>query len=316
MTGITKKITLLSVLTVACIVIFIVYKLGNSWEFALRSRALKISAIAIVSCCVAYSTIAFQTLTNNRILTPSIMGFEAVFMLFQTVLVFIHGENSFQAMGNFGNFLASTILMIGFAFVLYLLIYKRGVDNMFLLLLIGLILGTLLNTLGSFLQLLLDPNNFFIVQGKMFASFSHINKDLIGYAFGALSITLIIGMRYSHRLDVLALGKNQAINLGLNYDRSVQLFLMLIAIMVSISTALVGPVLFLGLLVSNLTYEIMKTYKHHYLIPACALVTAIVLIGGQFLAERIFALSTPISVIINFIGGIYFMYLILKRRTL
>lgn len=316
MTATARKISILSLLAVLGMTVFTLYKMGNSWEFALHYRALKIAAIAIVSWCVAYSTIAFQTLTNNRILTPSIMGFEAVFMLFQTLLVFIHGENSLQAVGTVGNFVISTLLMIGFAFLLYFLIYKRGVDNMFLLLLIGLVLGTLLNTLSSFLQLLLDPNNFFIVQGKMFASFSNINQELLGYAFAIVAVVLLIGMRYTNRLDVLALGKNQAINLGLDYDKNIQMFLTLIAIMVAVSTALVGPVLFLGLLVSNLTYEILKTYKHHILIPACALVTLIVLVGGQFLAERILKLSTPISVIINFVGGIYFMYLLLKRKRI
>lgn len=316
MTATARKISILSLLAVLGMTVFTLYKMGNSWEFALHYRALKIAAIAIVSWCVAYSTIAFQTLTNNRILTPSIMGFEAVFMLFQTLLVFIHGENSLQAVGTVGNFVISTLLMIGFAFLLYFLIYKRGVDNMFLLLLIGLVLGTLLNTLSSFLQLLLDPNNFFIVQGKMFASFSNINQELLGYAFAIVAVVLLIGMRYTNRLDVLALGKNQAINLGLDYDKNIQMFLTLIAIMVAVSTALVGPVLFLGLLVSNLTYEILKTYKHHILIPACALVTLIVLVGGQFLAERILNLSTPISVIINFVGGIYFMYLLLKRKRI
>lgn len=316
MTATARKISILSLLAVLGMTVFTLYKMGNSWEFALHYRALKIAAIAIVSWCVAYSTIAFQTLTNNRILTPSIMGFEAVFMLFQTLLVFIHGENSLQAVGTVGNFVISTLLMIGFAFLLYFLIYKRGVDNMFLLLLIGLVLGTLLNTLSSFLQLLLDPNNFFIVQGKMFASFSNINQELLGYAFAIVAVVLLIGMRYTNRLDVLALGKNQAINLGLDYDKNIQMFLTLIAIMVAVSTALVGPVLFLGLLVSNLTYEILKTYKHHILIPACALVTLIVLVGGQFLAERILNLSTPISVIINFVGGIYFMFLLLKRKKI
>lgn len=316
MTATARKISILSLLAVLGMTVFTLYKMGNSWEFALHYRALKIAAIAIVSWCVAYSTIAFQTLTNNRILTPSIMGFEAVFMLFQTLLVFIHGEDSLQAVGTVGNFVISTLLMIGFAFLLYFLIYKRGVDNMFLLLLIGLVLGTLLNTLSSFLQLLLDPNNFFIVQGKMFASFSNINQELLGYAFAIVAVVLLIGMRFTNRLDVLALGKNQAINLGLDYDKNIQMFLTLIAIMVAVSTALVGPVLFLGLLVSNLTYEILKTYKHHILIPACALVTLIVLVGGQFLAERILKLSTPISVIINFVGGIYFMYLLLKRKRI
>lgn len=299
-----------------CIAIFMGYNVGNSWEFALHYRSLKVAAILIVACCVAYSTVAFQTLTNNRILTPSIMGFESVYMLVQTLLVFIYGDQTFKVINNLENFLLSIVCMIGFAFLLYVMIYKRGVNNMYLLLLIGLVLGILFNTLSSFMQLLIDPNNFFIVQGKMFASFSNINQNLMGFSVVILVITLLVGFRYSKRLDVMALGRNQAISLGLNYNKNIQLFLVIVAVLVSVSTALVGPVLFLGLLVSNLTYEILKTYRHNIIIPVCCLVTVIVLVGGQFLAERIFELSTPISTIINFLGGVYFLYLLLRRRKI
>lgn len=316
MKTITKKIILISVLAVLCIAIFMGYNLGNSWEFALHYRSLKVAAILIVACCVAYSTVAFQTLTNNRILTPSIMGFESVYMLVQTLLVFIYGDQTFKVINNLENFLLSIACMIGFAFLLYLMIYKKKVNNMYLLLLIGLVLGILFNTLSSFMQLLIDPNNFFIVQGKMFASFSNINQNLMGFSVVILVITLLVGFRYSKRLDVMALGRNQAISLGLNYNKNIQLFLVIVAVLVSVSTALVGPVLFLGLLVSNLTYEILKTYRHNIIIPVCCLVTVIVLVGGQFLAERVFELSTPISTIINFVGGVYFLYLLLRRRKI
>lgn len=316
MRGNGKKIGLIAFLALAAIAVFLLYDLGRGWEFALRLRSLKIAAVIVVACAVAYSSVAFQTLTNNRILTPSIMGFESVFMLLQTLLVFLYGAETYKMVNSFQNFLLSIACMIGFAFLLYLLIYKKGVNNMYLLLLIGFVMGILFNTLGSFLQLLIDPNDFFMVQAKMFASFSSINQELLVYAAGILVVTFAIGFRYIKQLDVLALGRNHAINLGLDYNKSVQLFLVLIAILVSISTALVGPVLFLGLLVSNLTYELIKTYKHSVLIPVCCLVTVVVLVGGQFLAERVFQLSTPISTIINFIGGIYFMYLLLKRRKL
>lgn len=316
MRKIRQQIILLVILALICVGVFLMYNLGGSWEFALRFRSIKIGAMAIVAGCVSYSTVAFQTLTNNRILTPSIMGFESVYMLLQTILVFLYGSQTGKVMNHPMNFALSILLMVGFAFLLYLLIYKREVNNMYLLLLIGLVLGILFNGLSSFMQLLIDPNNFFIVQGKMFASFSNINQDLIGYSAGILVLTLGVGYRYTPRLDVLALGKNQAINLGLNYNKNIQLFLVLVAIMVSVSTALVGPVLFLGLLVSNLTYEICKTYRHDIIIIACTLVTIIVLVGGQFLAEQVFELSTPISIIINFVGGIYFLYLLLKKEKI
>lgn len=311
-----RNIILISSLAIISMVFYLFFNLGNSWEFALYYRSMKLGAILVVSCSVAYSTVSFQTLTTNRILTPSIMGFESVFMLLQTLLVFFYASESFKVVNNLENFLLSIVCMIGFAFLLYMLIYRKGVSNMYLLLLIGLVLGILLNTLSSFLQLLIDPNNFFIVQGKMFASFSNINQDMLGYALLILSITVLLSFRYIKRLNILALGRDQAINLGLNYNKSIRLFLVVIAVLVSVSTALAGPVLFLGLLVSNLTYEILDTYKHEVIIPVCALVTTVVLVGGQFLTEYIFELSTPISTIINFIGGIYFVYLLIRRKKL
>src|SRR5690606_1584890 len=230
------RITLLiSLLALLCISLYTFYGLGNSWEFALHFRGVKVAAILVVSCAVAYSTVTFQTLTNNRILTPSIMGFESVYMLLQTFLVFLYADQSFQVVSSLQNFLLSIACMIGFAFVLYLLIYRRGVSNMYLLLLIGLVLGILFNTLSSFMQLLIDPNNFFIVQSRMFASFSNIKQDLLGPSAIILALTLLVGFRYTRRLDVLALGKNHAVNLGLNYNRNIQLFLVLVAVLVSIS---------------------------------------------------------------------------------
>src|SRR5690606_10653484 len=189
----TRTLLLISLLALLCMAVYMLYGLGNSWEFALLFRGIKLAAMLVVACAVAYSTVTFQTLTNNRILTPSIMGFESVYMLLQTFLVFLYADQSFQVVSSLQNFLLSIACMIGFAFVLYLLIYRRGVSNMYLLLLIGLVLGILFNTLSSFMQLLIDPNNFFIVQSRMFASFSNINQDLLGPSAIILALTLLVG---------------------------------------------------------------------------------------------------------------------------
>lgn len=307
---------ILAVALIVLTVLFLFHNLGGNWEFALRLRTVKVISMLIVSCCIAYSTVAFQTLTNNRILTPSIMGFESVYLLFQTIVVFIYGDLTYQVLSNVNNFFYSIFGMIIFALFLYVLIYKKGKDNLYLLLLVGLVLGILFNNLSSFMQLLIDPNDFFIVQGKMFASFNKINQDLLGYASGIMFLVLLIGFRLTKFLDVMALGKDQAINLGINYNPMVRFFLIIIAVLTSISTALVGPITFLGLLVSNLTYETFKTHKHSSIIVACSLLSAVILVGGQFMMERFFNLLIPISTIINFIGGIYFMFLLLRVRKL
>ena len=316
MKGIKKNFLITVLLLLAAVTLYLFYNMGSNWEFALRLRGVKVAAIIVVSCCVAYSSVAFQTLTNNRILTPSIMGFESVYLLIQTLIVFMYGDLTFQVLSGWGNFLLSVLGMIGFAFLLYILIYKKGKDNLYLLLLVGIILGTLFNSLSSFMQLLIDPSDYFIVQGKMFATFNKINRDLLWPSAGVLVILLVVGFRIAKYLDVLALGRDQAINLGLNYNRMVQLFLVIIAILVSVSTALVGPITFLGLLVTNLTYELFKTHRHDVIIAACCLVTAVTLLSGQFVMERLFHLSIPVSAIINLVGGLYFMFLLLRVRKL
>ena len=117
-------------------------------------------------------------------------------------------------------------------------------------------------------------------------------------------------------LDVINLGRDQAINLGIDYDKLVRKLFVTVAIFISISTALVGPITFLGLLVVNLSRQMINTYKHKYLITMSVLLSVFVLVTGQLLAERIFDFSTPVSVIINLIGGIYFMYLLLKESRI
>lgn len=316
MKTIKRNFYIVSLLLVALVVLFLFYKIGGNWEFALKLRSYKLLAILIVSGGVAYSTVSFQTITNNRILTPSIMGFESVYLLLQTIIVYIYGDNTYKVLGGMGNFLLSVLSMIGFAFLLYLLIYRRGKDNLYLLLLVGIIVGTLFNSLSSFMQLLIDPNDYFIVQGKMFATFNKVNTSLLWPSLIITILVLFFGFRITKYLDIMSLGRDQSINLGVNYNRMVKTFLVIIAVLTSISTALVGPVTFLGLLVSNLTYEIFKTYKHSIIISATILVTAVTLLSGQFIMERFFNLTIPVSTIINMVGGVYFMYLLLRVKRL
>ena len=314
--SIRRNILISVLLLLSMAAIFLFYRLGNNWEFALKLRSVKVIAILIVAASVAYSSVAFQTLTNNRILTPSIMGFESLYLLIQTIIVYMYGDETYKVLSSIDNFLVSVIGMIGFGLLLYFMIYKKGKDNIYLLLLVGIILGTLFSSLSSFMQLLIDPNDFFIVQGKMFATFNKINTDLLWPSSIILVVILFFGFRMAKYLDVMALGREQAINLGLNYNGLVKMFLVMIAILVSISTALVGPITFLGLLVTNLTYELFKTHKHSIIIAACCIVSAVALLAGQFIMERILNLSTPLSAIINMVGGLYFIYLLLKVKKL
>ncbi|MCE9674472.1 iron chelate uptake ABC transporter family permease subunit [Paraclostridium bifermentans] len=282
-------------------------------DYAMSQRIPKLIAIVITGGCIAFSSIIFQTITNNNILTPSVLGLDSLYVLIQTVIVFLLGVESSFITNKSSNFLLSSSLMILASFVLYKKLFERSNNNVFFLLLVGMIFGTLFKSMSTFMQVVIDPNEYAALQNSLYASFSNVNTEIL--MMSVIMIIAIIPFIYDElkMLDVISLGKDHAINLGVNYDKAVKKLIIVVAMLVSISTALVGPITFLGLLVVNVAKQLFKTYKHTYLISASILISILTLVVGQFLVERVFTFTTTISVIINFIGGLYFIYLLLKE---
>jgi len=308
-----SKLMLLSVAALAAIGAYLFYGLNGSYEYALPRRGMKALAMLLTGVAIAYSTVVFQTITHNKILTPSIMGLDSLYMLLQTVIIFFLGSSHYLIVNKNANFFLSIAAMVVFALLLYQLMFKGSKQPIYFLLLIGIILGTFFQSISSFLQVLIDPNEFLSVQDKMFASFNNISSDLVWVAGGVIILVLIYGWRQMAELDVVSLGRETAINLGVPYDKVVRSMLVLSSILIAVSTALVGPITFYGLIVANLSYQLFKTYRHGILIAGAGIISIIALVGGQWLVERIFTFSTTLSVIVNFIGGLYFIYLLLKE---
>ena len=285
----------------------------NHFDYAISKRVPKILAIMLGGGCIAFTTVVFQTITNNQILTPSVLGLDSLYVLVQTVIVFVFGSTSIFIVNQSYNFIINVVLMIFASILLYKVLFEKGKNDIFFLLLVGMIFGTLFKSGSSFMQMVIDPNEFLALQSSMIASLNNINTEVLMIAM--IMIIAIVpficdDIKY---LDVLSLGRDQAINLGVDYDRLVKKMIIVISILVSISTALIGPMTFLGLIVANIAREGLRTYKHKYLILGATLISMITLIGGQFFVQYIFNFNTTLSVIINFIGGIYFIQLLLKE---
>lgn len=307
------KISLLAVIALILVFIYLFVGISSNWDYILPRRSSRLIAMVATGAVIALSTIVFQTITNNRILTPSVIGLDSLYLLTQTFIIFVFGSTNIAAADKNINFLISVGLMVIFALFLFRILFRKG-QKIYFLLLIGLIFGTFFGSLSSFMQVLIDPNEFFIVQNRMFASFNNVNTDVLYVSLIIGGLTVLYFLRYMKFLDVLSLGKDQAINLGIDYDFVVKRLLVVIAILVSIATALVGPIMFLGLLVANVTHEFLRTYKHSQLIIASIFISIIALVGGQLIVDRLLSFETTLSVIINFIGGAYFLYLILKEN--
>lgn len=307
------KLVILAILSIVCIALYGLYDIKGSFDYAFPRRMIRVLAMIVTGVAIAYSTVVFQTITHNRILTPSVMGLDSMYMVVQTLIYFFLGSSSILVLNKYFNFGISVIAMVVFALILYRFLFRADKHPIYFLLLVGMILGTLLGSITTFMQVLIDPNEYTALQNKMFASFNNVNGDLVWVAAVILLIAFVYGYFIMNKLDVMSLGRDTAMNLGVNYDRIVMNVLILSSILIATSTALVGPIMFFGLIVANLSYQFFATYKHTVLIAGASLISIVALVGGQFIVEHIFEFSTTLSVIINFIGGVYFIYLLLKE---
>lgn len=311
-----KKLIILSIVAVALIGLFLTIGVNSAnYQYAMYRRIPKVIAMVLAGAAIGFSSLIFQTVTNNRILTPSILGLDSLYVLLQTTVVFLLGSSSVLITNGNINFIITIVVMIAFSAVLYKFVFRKGTKNIFTILLIGVICGTLFESLTNFMQVLIDPTEFLTVQDKMMASFNNVNTDIMLLA----SIVIILSIAYCYDivkvLDVMSLGRDEAISLGVDYDKMSKKILVIVVILTSVSTALVGPITFLGLLVVNIARQMINTYKHEVLGLATIIISVIALVGGQLIVEQLLDFGTSVSVIINFIGGIYFIYLVMKERN-
>lgn len=306
-------LVLLALCAALAILAFMTLGARGNWGFVLPFRGRKLLGLILVAHSVAISTVLFQTVTANRILTPAIMGFDALFVLASTLLIAGFGSLVVAGIDPRLIFAGNVVIMVAASIGLYLWLFGGEEQSLHRLLLIGVVFGIFLRTLAQFMQRLLDPNEFMVLSDMLFASFSTISPALLGVSsllVGAITLWLLPRLP---RLDVMALGRPVGINLGLSWRRETLLTLTAIAVLVAVSTALVGPVLFFGLLAAALGHLAVGQSAHRYLLPAASLIGIILLVGGQTVLERVFAFDTALSIVVEFVGGLTFIALLIGK---
>lgn len=304
-----RRLVILAALALLAMLAFMTIGLRGNIAFVLQLRGLKLLALLQVAISIAVSTVLFQTVTANRILTPSIMGLDALYLFGQTALVFLLGGLGYASLNGGVKFSIEVLLMIALAMILLWPLLRARMD-MNLMLLMGVTLGLLFRSLSALLSRLIDPNAFAVVQSVSFANFNTLRADLTILGTIITVIAAALCWRARHVLDVIGLGRETAIGLGVNWTRASAGFLLVVSILVAVSTALVGPVAFFGLLVAALAERLMKTQRHGLLLPAAALVAVIVLVGGQTLLQHGLGGASTLGVVIEFAGGLVFLLLL------
>lgn len=309
------KLLVLAALALIFSAAFLFYGLNfKFFEYSMGLRVPKLAAILLTAYCIGAATMVFQTIINNTIVTPCLLGMNSLYLLIHTAVVFFLGSASIFAANKYVSFFCDLAIMASIATLLYGLMFRVTKYNVLYVLLMGTVMATFFLSIQSTMVRMMDPNEYNSLLAKLVASFNNINFDILIIAAVFVAVLTFFYRKEIEVLDVIALGKEQAINLGVDYDRAVSRLLLGVVLFIAVATALVGPVSFLGLIIANVARQLFKTYRHIYLVLGSALVGMIVLVCGQFIVERVFALAIPISVFVNIAGGLYFLYLLLKGK--
>lgn len=307
------RMGLLAGVVIVLIALYFFTDVPGSLGYALKLRSRTVAAMAIVAVAVGVSTIIFHTITQNRILTPSIMGFDSFYGLISTTIVFFFGSAAFLGSNEVSLWVLQLVVMVTFSVVLFTWMFGGKRRSIHLMLLVGIVLGTFFRSFTEWMQRLLGPLDFQVLADAMFASLTRPDETLLlltGVIVVAGCIAVIPLMR---TLDVLTLGDSAAIGLGVNHRRTVMILFTIVSVMVAASTAMVGPILFFGLIVANLAYSYAGTFRHAWTLPTAALIGIVCLLGGQLVLEQIFSFGGSLSMIIEFAGGLFFLFLVLRK---
>lgn len=288
--------------------------LGPKWEFVLTLRATRLTGLVLVGVAIAVATVLFQTVARNRILTPQIMGLDALFIFLQTALIAGLGPVGFASLPGEARFAGEVVMLVLASLLLFGTLLGRGGQDVPRMILTGVILGVLFRSLSGFLARVMDPNAFVIVQAESAASFSRVDAGLLPFAALITVGAALVALRLSPLLDVLALGRAPAVSLGLSHDRLVLAVLALVAVLVAVATALVGPLAFLGLLVASLARPLAGSDRHLPVLLTAMLLAALMLVAGQTLFERALGQQSTLPAVVEFAGGVMFLFLLLRGR--
>ncbi|WP_337390108.1 iron chelate uptake ABC transporter family permease subunit [Duodenibacillus massiliensis] len=281
------------------------------FAYAMGLRLPRLAVILIACFAISAAAIVFQTIIRNTIVTPCLLGMNSLYLLIHTAVVFFLGSGSLFAVNPVYAFAADVIVMGFVAGFIYYTIFQKTGGNVLYVLLIGTVLSTFFSSMQNSLTRIMDPNEYDALLNTLTASFTNVNAACI--IPGALLLAAIAWWLRKDLaiLDVISLGREQAVSLGADYERTLRRLMVGVALYIAVATALVGPLSFLGLITANVARQLFTTYRHTWLIAGSACVGMLILTAGQFVVEHVMVYAVPVSVFVTIGGGIYFLYLVL-----
>lgn len=255
---------------------------------------------------LAVSGIIIQAVLNNPMAAPNIIGVNAGAGLFTIIsMAVLPSLISFLPIAAFlGAVLAALIIYA---------ISALGGASKITVTLVGVAIGSIL-TAGINTVKTLFPDSVYDVSGFLIGGMQGVDADSVLYAATLILPSLAIAVIFSRRLDVLSLGEDVAIGLGISVARSRILWLMLAAVLAGAAVSFAGLIGFVGLIVPHIMRRLAGN-SHRYLVPISIFGGGIFLLVADTASRVLFApYEIPVGILLSLIGGPFFIFLILAKR--
>ncbi|WP_299186003.1 iron ABC transporter permease [uncultured Campylobacter sp.] len=273
----------------------------------LEIRLPRILACVLIGANLAISGAAYQAMFVNPLVSPSILGV-------------LSGAGFGAAVGMFFKFNEYLIQLSTFGFGFLAVAVALGVSALYsrsgsviVLVLGGVISGSLFTSLLSVLKYAADPNDalpaitYFLMGSLGFASKSFIQISILPMCAGILLLAL--SGKY---LNALSLGEEEAKSLGVNTTR-VKIFIILVATFVSaLSVTIAGIIGWIGLIVPHIARFIFGA-DNRTVLASSAMIGAIFLLFCDSFSRLIFTFEIPIGIVTSLFG--IPMFIIVLRRA-
>ena len=173
------------------------------FAYAMRIRTPKLIAMLITAFAIGSASIVFQSIINNTIVTPCLLGMNSLYTLIHTAVVFFLGSASVVASNANLSFAVDVVLMGIAATVIYSWIFKKTKHNVLYVLLVGTVLTSFFGSIQTTLTRVMDPNEYDSLMNTLVASFSNINSEIIVFSLILLAAVIFALRKELALLDVL-----------------------------------------------------------------------------------------------------------------
>lgn len=263
-------------------------------------------AAILAGCALSLSGLILQTVLNNALAGPSIIGVSSGAGLFTTLIMALFP--AYFALMPIAAFLGALLA----TFLVYFLARKTGASRLTIVLsgaAVSSFIGAITDTI-----LTIWPDTAISRTSFLIGGLSAVTMNAIKLPGILIFISFIAVFLLSYDMNVLSLGDETAKSLGLNVSRYRFMFIVLSSLFAGSAISFAGLLGFVGLIVPHASRFIVG-YDNRLLVPVCALLGSIFALFCDILARTLFApYEVPVGIIMSFLGGPFFIFLLLKQR--